>query len=146
MNKRRSMKRYLPSYFGWIKMVGHQFSGHQRSLMMFPYILVPEAREKPVPTNYIESFLKLIWSYDLNFRFVFCYYKTITVASSVQKKLNKSCLSIHNILCDLILTFVQVPSTLINIKPKLCFIEMVNMSYCGKSHWNGVKLSLLTKF
>ena len=52
---------------------------------------------------------------------------------------------IHNILCDLLLA-VQVSSTLINIKPKLCFINMINTSYCDKSHWNGVKLSLLAKF
>ena len=32
----------------------------------------------------------------------------ITVDSSVQKKLNESCLSIYNILCDLLLTAVQV--------------------------------------
>ena len=37
----------------------------------------------------------------------------------------------HNILCHLSLTVVQVSSTLINIKPKLCFINMINMSYCG---------------
>ena len=48
-------------------------------------------------------------------------------------------------MCDLLLTVVQVSSILINIKPKLCFINMINMSYCGKSHWNGVKSSLLTK-
>ena len=53
---------------------------------------------------------------------------------------------IHNILCDLLLTDVQVSSKLINIKPKLCFINMINMGYCGKSHWNGVKSRLLTKF
>ena len=35
---------------------------------------------------------------------------------------------IHNILCDLLLTGVQVSSTLINIKPKLCLINMINMS------------------
>ena len=35
---------------------------------------------------------------------------------------------IHNILCDLLLTGVQVSNTLINIKPKLCFINMINMS------------------
>ena len=75
-----------------------------------------------------------------------CCYKRITLASSAQKKLNKLCLSIHNILCDLLLTVVQVSSTLINIKPNLCFINMMNMGYCGKSHWNGVILSLLTKF
>ena len=53
---------------------------------------------------------------------------------------------IQNILCDLLLTDVQVSSTLINIKPKLFFINMINMSYCGKSHWKGVKSRLLTKF
>ena len=50
--------------------------------------------------------------------------------------------SIRNILCDLSLTLVQVLSTLINIKP-MCFINMINTSYCGKSHWNGVKSNLL---
>ena len=49
---------------------------------------------------------------------------------------------IHNILCDLLLTTLQVSSILINIKPTLYF----NTSYCGKSHWNGVKSSRLTKF
>ena len=53
---------------------------------------------------------------------------------------------IHNILCDLLLTVVQVSSTLINTKPKLRFINMINARYCGKSHWNGVKSSLLAKF
>ena len=40
----------------------------------------------------------------------------------------------------------KISSTLINIKPTLCFINMINMSYCGKSHWNEVKSTLLTKF
>ena len=40
-------------------------------------------------------------------------------------------LSIYNILCDLLLTVVQVSSTLINIKPKLCFINTINMSPGG---------------
>ena len=60
--------------------------------------------------------------------------------------MNKSCLSIHNILFGLLLIDVQVSSTLINIKPTLCFINMINMSYCGKSHWNEVKSTLFTKF
>ena len=82
-----------------------------------------------------------------SFKFVFCCYKRITLASSVQKKKNnKSCLRIHNILFDFLLTVVQVSSTFINIKPKLCFINKINMSYCGKTHWNGVKSSLLTNF
>ena len=63
-----------------------------------------------------------------------------------RKKNNKSCLSIHNILFDFLLTVVQVSSTFINIKPKLCFINKINMSYCGKTYWNGVKSSLLTSF
>ena len=65
---------------------------------------------------------------------------------SAEKKMNKSCLSIHNILFDLSLIDVQVSSTLISIKLTLCFINMINMSYCGKSHWNEVKSTLLTKF
>ena len=77
-------------------------------------------------------------------KFVFCCYKRITLASSVQTNLNKSCLSIHNILFDLLLIVVQVSRTLINIKPKLWFINMINMSYCGNSHWNRAKSSLLT--
>ena len=77
-------------------------------------------------------------------KFVFCCYKRITLASSVQKKLNKSYWNNQNILCDLLLTVVHC--TLINFKPKLCFINMIKLSYCGKSHWNGVKSSLLTKF
>ena len=53
-------------------------------------------------------------------KFVFFCYKRITLASSVQKKLSKPDLnmilkSIHNILFDLLLTVVQVSSTLINI-------------------------------
>ena len=75
------------------------------------------------------------WSevYDFNFRFVFCCYNRSMVASSVQKKLNKSCRSTHNVLCDLLLTVVQVSSTLINIKPTICALHMINMTYCGKS-------------
>ena len=48
--------------------------------------------------------------------------------------------SICNILRDLLLTVVKVSSTctLINIKPKLCIINMINMSHCGKSHWIGL--------
>ena len=34
----------------------------------------------------------------------------------------------HNILCDPLLTVVQVSSALINIKPNLCFINMIKMS------------------
>ena len=53
---------------------------------------------------------------------------------------------IHNIFCDLywLLCKFQVHWTILNLK--LCFINMINKSYCDKSHWNGVKSSLLTKF
>ena len=56
----------------------------------------------------------------MNFKFVSCYYKKNTVEQII-----------CNILCDLLLTVVQVSSALINIKPKLCFVNMINMSYCG---------------
>ena len=63
-----------------------------------------------------------------NFKFVYCYYKRITVASSVQQKKMNKIEIIHNILCDLLLTVVQISSTLINIKPNLCFVNMIKMN------------------
>ena len=100
----------------------------------------------PRETCDFEYFLKLIWSYDFNFRFVFCCYKKNYGGKFSAEKVEYICFSIHNILCDLLLTVVHISSTLINIKSKLCFINMINTSYCGKSHWNDVKSSLLTKF
>ena len=76
--------------------------------------------------------------------FVFCCYKRITVASSVQKKLNESsiayCVTFYWLLCKF---HVHWSASSLKLQ---CFINMINMSYCGKSHWNGVKLSPLTKF
>ena len=80
-------------------------------------------------------------------QFFFCHQKERKVKlDKVREGLRPITLRFRANAQKLILGSIGTPLDHLRVKPKLCFINMIIMSYCGKSHWNGVKSSLLTKF